>query len=95
MSRRKQAESSRASSRRSSGESRVLTRVAAGAFAMMAMAQRPARSFMPRSATYTPANQLYPRSSQKPPGNRLVTYTAVIHFGFLKPSLVGRRSLSG
>src|SRR5262249_42663490 len=42
-----------------------------------------------------PANQLYPRSSQNPPGKRLVTNIAVIHFGFLNPSLVGMRSLSG
>jgi len=45
--------------------------------------------------SHTPANQLYPRSSQNPPGKRLVTNIAVIHFGFLNPSLVGMRSLSG
>jgi hypothetical protein len=50
----------------------------------------------PTPATiHTPANQLYPRSSQNPPGKRLVTNIAVIHFGFLNPSLVGMRSLSG
>src|ERR1700758_3498190 len=43
----------------------------------------------------TPLNQLYPRSSQKPPGKRFVTNMAVIHFGFLNPSLVGMRSFSG
>jgi hypothetical protein len=48
-----------------------------------------------RSRRHTPANQLYPRSSQNPPGKRLVTKIAVIHFGFLNPSLVGMRSLSG
>jgi|SRR6516164_669467 hypothetical protein len=48
-----------------------------------------------QSCSYPPANQLYPRSSQNPPGKRLVTNVAVIHFGFLNPSLVGMRSLSG
>src|SRR5262249_34191071 len=44
---------------------------------------------------HTPAHQLYRRSAQNLPGKRLVTKIAVIHFGFLKPSLVGMRSLSG
>ena len=58
---------------------------------------RPGRRLRARvvGPAQTPANQLYPRSSQNPPGKRLVTNIAVIHFGFLKPSLVGMRSLSG
>src|SRR6266849_5632894 len=107
MSSRKQQPRSFASSGLSNGDNRVFVRPALGAFAMMAMAQRVLRSGMGAPAVLsthtssrtpriqTPANQLYPRSSQKPPGNRFVTNIAVIHLGFLNPSLVGIRSFNG
>src|SRR6266436_5540084 len=95
-----------ASSNVRGGTKRVLVRPGIDALAITAIPQvgtaalsvsaKAVRMAPPTPAIiHTPANQLYPRSSQNPPGKRLVTNIAVIHFGFLKPSLVGMRSLSG
>src|SRR5215813_3737756 len=42
-----------------------------------------------------PLNQLYPWSSQYPPRYLSVTAISITYFGFLKPSLVGIRTLMG
>jgi hypothetical protein len=44
---------------------------------------------------HMPANQGKPFSSQYPPGYVFVTSMAVIHFGFLYPSLVAMRRRTG
>ena len=44
---------------------------------------------------HIPLNQLNPRSDQYVLGNVLVTSMAVIHFGFLNPSLVAVRRRNG
>jgi hypothetical protein len=48
-----------------------------------------------RRACHRPANQGKPFSSQYPPGYVFVTSMAVIHLGFLYPSLVAMRRRTG